>query len=238
MNAGRCSVIKAVFFDLYNTIVRFDPPREELQIRACREVGVEITPEALRRGYWEADDFMVRENARASIQNLPEAERQAFWAQYERVLLKAAGSEVSAEVALKIITRVRQFRSDFVLFPDVLPTLAVLRNRGLVTGLLSNLHRDLGLLCTRLGVAPYFDFLLTSEEVGSEKPHAAIFLTALERAAARPDEAIHVGDQFYSDVIGAQGVGIKPLLLDRYDLGKDLKGCTRIKSLAEVVDYL
>jgi putative hydrolase of the HAD superfamily len=231
-------MIKAVFFDLYNTIVCFDPPREELQMRACREFGVKATPEALRRGYWEADDFMVRENARVSVQKLPEAERLAFWAQYEKVLLKAAGSEVSAEVASKVITRVRQLRSDFILFDDVLPTLTILRKRDLVTGLLSNLHRDLDQLCTRLGVAPYFDFLLTSQAVGSEKPHPAIFLTALERAAAKPEEAIHVGDQYYSDVIGAQRVGIMPLLLDRYDLGKQLKGCTRIKSLTEIVGYL
>jgi putative hydrolase of the HAD superfamily len=120
----------------------------------------------------------------------------------------------------------------------VLPTLTILRKRDLVTGLLSNLHRDLDQLCTRLGVAPYFDFLLTSQAVGSEKPHPAIFLTALERAAAKPEEAIHVGDQYYSDVIGAQRVGIMPLLLDRYDLGKQLKGCTRIKSLTEIVGYL
>jgi putative hydrolase of the HAD superfamily len=231
-------MIKAVFLDLYNTIVSFDPPREELQIEVCREFGVEVSLETLRRGYWEADDFMARENSRIPIQKLPDARRQTFWALYEQVLLKAAGREVSTEVASEIITKVRQFRSDLVLFDDVLPFLTTLRKRDVVIGLLSNLRRGLDELCTRLGVVPYFDFLLTSEEVGSDKPHPAIFLTALERAAAKPEEAIHVGDQYYSDVIGARRVGIKPLLLDRYDLGKDLKGCTRIKSLTEVMNYL
>ena len=231
-------MIKAVFLDLYNTIVSFDPPREELQIEVCREFGVEVSLETLRRGYWEADDFMARENSRIPIQKLPDARRQTFWALYEQVLLKAAGREVSTEVASEIITKVRQFRSDLVLFDDVLPFLTTLRKRDVVIGLLSNLRRGLDELCTRLGVVPYFDFLLTSEEVGSDKLHPAIFLTALERAAAKPEEAIHVGDQYYSDVIGARRVGIKPLLLDRYDLGKDLKGCTRIKSLTEVMNYL
>ena len=231
-------MIKAVFLDLYNTIVSFDPPREELQMEACREFGVEVSLETLRRGYWEADDFMARENSRIPIQKLPDARRQTFWALYEQVLLKAAGREVSTEVASEIITKVRQFRSDLVLFDDVLPFLTTLRKRDVVIGLLSNLRRGLDELCTQLGVVPYFDFLLTSEEVGSDKPHPAIFLTALERAAAKPEEAIHVGDQYYSDVIGARRVGIKPLLLDRYDLGKDLKGCTRIKSLTEVMNYL
>ena len=35
-------MIKAVFFDFYNTLGRFDPPREELQAVACGEFGIQM----------------------------------------------------------------------------------------------------------------------------------------------------------------------------------------------------
>ena len=63
--------IKAVFFDLYNTLARFDPPREEQQARACRELGLTLRPELLPRAYLQADDFMARENACAGAESSP-----------------------------------------------------------------------------------------------------------------------------------------------------------------------
>ena len=34
--------IKAVFFDWFNTLARYDPPREELQVAACRAFNIEV----------------------------------------------------------------------------------------------------------------------------------------------------------------------------------------------------
>ena len=33
-------MIKAVFFDLYHTLVRYEPPREELQSKALKDFGI------------------------------------------------------------------------------------------------------------------------------------------------------------------------------------------------------
>ena len=40
-------MIKAVFFDMYNTLICYDPPREKNQAAALKKFGVEIQPEAL-----------------------------------------------------------------------------------------------------------------------------------------------------------------------------------------------
>ncbi|MBI4297350.1 MAG: HAD-IA family hydrolase [Chloroflexi bacterium] len=231
-------MIKAVFFDWYNTIARFYPPREEQQVAACRQLGVEVSPQALRRAYPAADDFMTRENAFFALRERPELEQQRFWAEYERMLLREAGVEVSAELALQIIQEVRLHPSEFALFEDALPTLQEVKARGLVLGLLSNLRRELDELCQRLGLTPYLDFTLTSAEVGFEKPHPAIFFEALKRANVKPAQALHVGDQYHSDILGARGVGIRPLLLDRDGSWEEVKDCPRIKTLAEVLNYL
>jgi putative hydrolase of the HAD superfamily len=232
------AMIRAVFFDFYNTLITFDPPREALQVKACLDFGIEVNPQALPRGYWAADDFMSRENARLSIQQRSREEVQEFWANYEATLLKTAGVEVSKELALRIFTRLRQLDRKYILFDDALPAINLLKNRGMILGIISNLSRRLDGQCEELGLTPLIDFALTSFEVGAEKPHPPMFLTALERAGLSASEVVHVGDQYHSDVIGARGAGIKPLLLDRNGFWEGIKDCIRIRSLEEIANHL
>ena len=58
--------------------------------------------------------------------------------------------------------------------------------------------------------SPYLDLVVTSGEVGMEKPHPPIFHEALRRAGVEAGDAAHVGDQLSSDVDGARNVGIQP----------------------------
>ena len=37
-------MVKAVFFDFYNTLVNYDPPREELEARALKDLGIDVSP--------------------------------------------------------------------------------------------------------------------------------------------------------------------------------------------------
>ena len=231
-------MIKAVFFDFYNTLVHFDPLREELQVSACREFGVTVDPKAVLRGYWIADDFMSRENALIPIHKRSPADGLAFWSEYEAIILKKAGVDVTKDLALRIFTRARQLDRRLVLFDDALPIIRTLRGRGIILGLVSNLSRALDGDCNELGLTPYIDFALTSSEIGAEKPHPPIFLAALERAGVSASEAIHVGDQYHSDVVGAKGVGINPLLLDRDGFWEGVNDCPRIRSLGEIVNHL
>ncbi len=56
-------MIKAVFFDLYHTLVRYDPPREELQAKVLKDFGIEVKPELFRRPLVIADEFIYQEIA-------------------------------------------------------------------------------------------------------------------------------------------------------------------------------
>jgi putative hydrolase of the HAD superfamily len=90
----------------------------------------------------------------------------------------------------------------------------------------------------KLGLQPYLDFKVTSAEVGFDKPRPEIFQAALKKAAVNPDEALYVGDQYQIDIVGARGVGIKALLIDRNDYFTDITDCPRISSLAEIVKFV
>ncbi len=55
---------------------------------------------------------------------------------------------------------------------------------------------------------PFFDKIITSEEVGVKKPNPIIFNYALEKSEALPEESIMIGDNFEADILGAKNVGM------------------------------
>jgi len=233
-------LIKAVFFDWFNTLARFDPPREELHSQVLGEFGIEVSPQKLMPGVFAADNYWFEENARSAIRDRSPEEQKEVNTHYQEILLAEVGINVSRELLLKIVKRLRELfpGMTFALFDDVLAVLPELKQRGLTLGLLTNLDRDMVPICNKLGLEPYIDFMVTSGEIGVDKPHPPIFLAALEQAKVNAAEAIHVGDQYKVDVIGARGVGIAPILIDRYNLHPEVSDCPRIVGLTELDRYL
>ena len=231
--------IKAVFFDFYGTLAGFHPPKEEVQAQAMASMGIHASHEGITQGYVEADRLMSEVNSTDSpIREMSPQERLAFFARYEQLILKGAGIETDLETAGKVWAKVQAVPHDFALFYDTLPTLQMLRARGLTVGLISNIGGNASNLTAQLGLAGHLDFVVTSQDAGIEKPHPPIFRLALARASAKPEEAMHVGDSPVSDVEGARNVGIKPLLIDRDGVMPGYRGCPRITSLAEITGYL
>ena len=126
----------------------------------------------------------------------------------------------------------------FALFDDVLSTLKALRQQNYILGLLTNLGNDMVAICRQLGLESYLNFVVTAKEVGADKPEPPIFLAALDKAGVSASEAVHVGDQYKLDVIGARAVGIKPILIDCYDMYPEVSDCPRIHSLTELAQHL
>jgi len=103
---------------------------------------------------------------------------------------------------------------DFQLRDGVRETLAQLRARGVQLGLVSNIDDDqLNHLMGVAGLRDAFDWLLSSEQVGSCKPDPAIFAEALRRAGCPPQEVLFVGDTLLQDIAGANRAGMRSVLL-------------------------
>ena len=116
---------------------------------------------------------------------------------------------------------------------DVVPTLDRLRAAGLTLAVASNANGVLQHLFDRLGLTPYFHAVCDSRVEGVEKPDPRFFQIVLERAGGQPETAMHVGDLYYVDVLGARSAGIEPLLLDPHGLYRDFD-VPRIASLSEL----
>ena len=78
--------------------------------------------------------------------------------------------------------------------------------------------------------------IVSGEMVRAYKPHRELFDKALEVSGCRAEEVIHIGDSIVSDVKGALGAEITPVLIDR----KGTSTCTQcrvIHRLAEALDF-
>ena len=62
-----------------------------------------------------------------------------------------------------------------------------------------------------MGIGPAFDYIAISEVVGVKKPDAEIFHRTLERLDVAPGEAVHVGDNPRSDIMGGKEAGLRTI---------------------------
>ena len=126
----------------------------------------------------------------------------------------------------------------------VLDALKELKRRGFQIAIVSDLTTHIQLRkIHRLGITKYVDFLVTSEEAGSEKPHAIMFLLALNKLDVSPHEAIFVGDNTINDVEGANAVRMDTVLVKKGSLAKESdedyqKPNFVIKNISEVLNIL
>ena len=114
-------MFKAVFFDLYNTLAKFDPAREDLQQQVCAEYGIQVTQDGIIKGYATADDFMARENGKHHLAKRTEEARKEFFAEYERLILLGAGVDVPAPLAGDIFQKIQTIPYHLALYDDALP---------------------------------------------------------------------------------------------------------------------
>ena len=114
--------------------------------------------------------------------------------------------ELAVEIA-DAFTAKRQ--RGYELYPDTVPVLTALQNSGVRLGLLTNGGRDSQRAkLNRFALAPFFQFIGISEELGIAKPEAAIFHQALAALDSTAASTWMVGDHLEWDVAGAQAVGM------------------------------
>ncbi|MFA5629042.1 MAG: HAD family hydrolase [Dehalococcoidales bacterium] len=231
--------MKAIFFDMYNTLICYNPSREESQAKSLAKFGFDIKPEQLSIPVIAADEYFYDENAKLAMAKRNEEEKRNLWAQYETILLKEAGITPTKELIVNMLNEMKNFKYEMELYDDVIPTLTKIKDKGLITGLVSNVDVDITSMLEKLELAPLLEIIVTSQEVGVTKPHPKIFEAAVIKAGVDADRTMFIGDQYKIDVQGAMGVGMQGVLLDRADYYKndDIKE-PRINSLNQILDLL
>jgi putative hydrolase of the HAD superfamily len=215
-------VLRAVTFDLTGTLIH-SPRLGEIYSEVLARHGVEVAPVRVARlvgEVWRELDCTVHPS-RDRFAAHPGGARGWWRRLLERLCERLEAPAPSPFAAAELFERFAGAGA-WEIYPRVDELLVELRRMNLTLGLISNWDDRLPRLLTGLGLAPLFDAVVYSQEVGVEKPHRRIFTAALDRLGLPPTRVLHVGDRRRRDVEGAQAVGMHALLLDRQGTLGDL----------------
>jgi HAD superfamily hydrolase (TIGR01509 family) len=209
--------IRAVLFDLGDTLVSYYQPSDFMPILrrsldACvmtlghsplgREARTDLVHQALD---------LNQERADFAVWPLEERLRVLF-GEYVPGRIDVALAERLAQSFLQPIFNTAQVS------PDALSVLMGLRRRQIKTGIVSNTPWGSSGRAWRSELARHdllsaVDTAVFCTDVGWRKPHAAPFRRAVELLGTVPSDAIFVGDDPGWDVEGAEGAGLRSILL-------------------------
>jgi putative hydrolase of the HAD superfamily len=211
--------MRTVLFDFDHTLGQAKS-HYGMYVRAAEEHRVDVTEAQL--GAAELDDAWARWDTPQGQDHSNESADEATFVEVRREIarrrLRAAGVDCSDEQLDQITTRIANLEGhadQYMLYDDTVPALERLGRSGVQSLIVSNHVWRLPEIIRALGVSARFKGVLTSARVGVRKPHPRIFEAAMHLAGTGPGETIYVGDSYKHDVIGARGVGMEAILIDR-----------------------
>jgi HAD superfamily hydrolase (TIGR01549 family) len=143
--------------------------------------------------------------------DFPEKNHDFTWLRHRAIeqALCAAGDDMALTDAA--FAHFFHWRQQVVLYPDALPALKALSARWPLMAL-TNGNADLAVV----GLADYFKAgILSARVFGLGKPHRAFFDAGCARLGVRPEQVLHVGDDWQLDVEGAHHAGLQAAWIQR-----------------------
>ena len=199
-NSSRFTCLPEAFlFDTDNTLYPYEPAHNAAQ-NAVRDKVVNtfsITPEEFDKAFKEA-----RNHVKTRLQNTASSHSRLLYLQ--RMLeIMGLGSQVLLALDFEQ-TYWRTFLSNAILFDDVKELLDDIRLLGIPTAIVTDLTAQIQFRkVVYFGLDHYFDYIVTSEEAGFDKPHEAPFKIALEKMQTKGDRIWMIGDNPINDILGA-----------------------------------
>jgi putative hydrolase of the HAD superfamily len=191
---------RAVFFDLFETLITEFADGKRISDRSYDYMGL------LGLG---AQDFKQEWSSRQKKRMTGEF---ANYFEVVRDIMASRGMPyTAAAVEYLYRERVKEKQGPFLrIRPDIIEMLQWLRDRRIKIGLISNCTEEEVAYWLVSNLAPYFDSVIFSYEVGVAKPDLPIYQLACERLAVAPEEAIFVGDGGSRELEGAYRAGMMP----------------------------
>jgi REG-2-like HAD superfamily hydrolase len=226
-------LVKLITFDAAGTLIRVKRSLLEVLGSCTREP---VSDEELATFHALYVGRLAEFHKVNEVRNV--AAGRAFWVQLAWDWLALIDRDPSEAACLQERVEEVSFGRDsamFSLYPDVIPSLLGLRDRGVKLAVVSNWDYSLHTLLENFGVRELFDCDLASLEEGWEKPDARLFQQALSLCGVSPSEAVHVGDDLVDDFEGAVSAGMRAVLIDR--TGNNPDAIRSLPELNEVIDW-
>jgi putative hydrolase of the HAD superfamily len=195
---------EAIIFDTDNTLYPYEPAHKAA-IKSVVKKAINIF------GISENEFTQAFENSRFEVK-----ERLGNTASSHSRLLYFQRTIEHLGMGTRILTTLdleqtywRTFLANSKLFPEVVKFLKLLKNKGIRTANITDLTAQIQFRkMVYFGLDEYFDYVVTSEEAGCDKPDIRPFKIALEKLNIPADKIWMIGDDSDVDMVGAHMVGM------------------------------
>lgn len=200
-------MIKAIIFDLDGTLYDYENcNKKALEVLYQRASNLlKIPPEIFKEAY-----NIGRKRTKLLLSDCASVHSRFLYCQHALEYLHVNPIEHSIELEecywSTFINSMRLFDGVFDLFEN-------LHKNNIKIAICTDLTAKIQYSkIVHLGIEKYIDCIVTSEEVGIEKPDYKIFNLVLKKLNVNPNEVIMVGDDFKKDILGAEGCNIRGFL--------------------------
>jgi len=189
-------MIKAIIFDLDNTLVDFVAMKRhaiDAAISAMMDAGMNLTHEQIK----------------SRIDKIYEELGWEYQQVFDKLLQDTLGYVDHRMLSAGIIAYRRAREAALKPFPHVTATIMHLVKMGIKLAVLSDAPaREAWLRLCYINFHHIFDVVVTFDDTGERKPSPKPFLLALDKLNVEPHEAIMIGDWAERDMVGAKNVGM------------------------------
>jgi HAD superfamily hydrolase (TIGR01549 family) len=214
MGGGATTRPDVLFLDVGDTLIRAHPSWAGVYRQGLLESGIDVAEKDLERallqetvaGGWWLDEKPFEPSEAKSFDTVTA---------FDAAVLARLGHPNLGDETFRRIEDAFARRSACYDFPDVMPALDAMTAAGIRLCVISNFVWGAPELIHDLELAQHFEKLVISARVGFQKPNPGIFQHALEQMNVAPERAMHVGDSYRADVLGARRLGIRAALIAR-----------------------
>lgn len=213
-----------LFFDCMETLIDMHnlPTPKDYALWAYKGSGAEELwgdPDEFIRYYW-----LAKKELAARLPEHAEYEMRDRFLYVIRSSLPDLPEPIVERTADKLYVNYwRNYKAECFVRDDVKRALDKLSN-SYKMGVVSNFMVRDGIeeLLRMTGIDHYFSFVVTSVGEGWRKPHPDIYGKALQLSGVGTDRVIFIGDDYINDYAYPASIGMKAVLLDRYERRPDL----------------
>jgi FMN phosphatase YigB (HAD superfamily) len=195
---------EAVIFDTDNTLYPYHPAHNKamraVEQKVKKILGVE--KEVFRIAFKNA-----RDEIKDRLGRVASSHSRLLYMQ-RAIEILGLGTRILLVLDLEQ-TYWRTFLSNCELFPGVFDFIYLLKSKGIPTANITDLTAQIQFRkLVYFGLDELFNYVVTSEEAGMDKPDKSPFELAIRKLNCSPEKIIMIGDDLISDIQGAKNMGI------------------------------
>ncbi len=229
--------IKALFFDLDDTLHDSQYPFEKTVEELLPEVASELNMNELYIKFREASDWLWKDYVAGKMSLVDLRTKRMILA------LKSMNITIDSETARMFQNQYEYNQSQLKMFPEVPNLLEEIKRKGITVGMITNgpvehQHSKISSLGLKSHIPS--NLIFVSDGVGVAKPNPDIFHHVRKHVSLPPHELLYVGDSWENDIVGSSKAGWQSLWFNhrKREPETDDKPLAVIHNLLKILDYV